>query len=94
MNRLGILVSVCLTLAACDKKEAPPTSDSAAANAPVPAAPSAAPTVLAATPPVIDLDSLPVEEDFEGEAEKTLTLTNLNTQLDALEKEINAVEVR
>ena len=30
------------------------------------------------------------EEDFEGEAEKTLTLTNLNTQLDALEKEINS----
>ncbi|HKO51939.1 MAG TPA: hypothetical protein VJV79_29725 [Polyangiaceae bacterium] len=77
-----------LILAACDKKEAPVASDSAvvAASAPTPAPP----TPVATVAPVIDIDSLPVEEDFESEAEKELTLASLNTQLDALDKEISA----
>ena len=76
-----------LVLAACDKKEAPATVEPApVASAPAPAAPSA----VAVAPPVVDLESLPVEEDFEAEAEKELTLASLNAQLDALDKEISA----
>jgi hypothetical protein len=75
-------------LPACEKKEAPPISDSAgtSARAPTPAAP----TAVAEAAPVVDIETLPVEEDFEAEAEKELTLANLSTQLDALDKEISA----
>ena len=88
-NALIIAVSL-LSLAACDKKEAPPASDSAAVGAPTLTPPPAAPSAVAAAPVVVDVDSLPVEEDFEGDAEKEVTLATLNSQLDALDKEISA----
>ena len=88
MNRLGILVSVCLTLAACDKKEAPTNTDSAKPSSV--AETTATPSLVPAAPPAVDVDTLPVEEDFEADAEKELTLANLSTKLDDLEKEISA----
>ena len=89
MNRLGILLSLGLTLAGCDKKEAPASTE--AAKPSVAAEATAAPPVAAAAPPVVDLDTLPVEEDFEADAEKELTLANLNAKLDDLDKEISAL---
>ena len=41
-------------------------------------------------PPVVDIETLPVEEDFEADAEKELTVANVNTKLDALDKEMSA----
>jgi hypothetical protein len=45
---------------------------------------------MAAAPPAVDVDTLPVEEDFEAEAEKELTVANLSVKLDELDKEISA----
>jgi len=47
--------------------------------------------VMAAAPPVVDVDTLPVEEDFEADAEKELTVANLSAKLDELDKEISAL---
>jgi hypothetical protein len=87
MKRAWIIALGLFALTACDKKETPAAVDSAAVSAPPPTPP--APATVAEAPPVVDVDSLPVEEDFEGDAEKEITLTNMNAQLDALEKEIN-----
>jgi len=87
MNRSFSLAWVCLALVACDKKEAP-SADAAKPSATVEA--SAAPAVVAAAPPVVDVGTLPVEEDFEADAEKELTVANLGTKLDELDKEISA----
>lgn len=87
MNRKYGLALALLTLAACDKKEAPPVDTTEKPS--TAATPPAPPTPVAAATPV-DLDSLPVEEEFEGEAEKELTSANLNAKLDELEKEISA----
>ncbi len=76
------------TLGGCDKKEPVATEVTESASA---AAPPAAPAPVAvATPALVDIDSLPVEEEFEGDAEKELTAANLNAKLDDLEKEISA----
>ena len=70
-----------LSLAACDKKEAP--------------APAAAPAGTAATPTTAAeataeaRDEMPVEEDFEDEAEQKITAENAEAELDKLEKEIS-----
>ena len=76
------------TLGACDKKE--PTATEATESASAAAPPAAPAPVAAAAPAPVDVDSLPVEEEFEGDAEKELTAANLNTKLDDLEKEITA----
>ena len=86
MNRPCILVSMCLMLAACSKQEAP--SDTASTKPSAATDATAAPSVVAVAPPTIDIDTLPVEEDFEADAEKELTLANLSVKLDDLEKEI------
>ena len=87
MTRGCALALMCLTLAACDKKEAPVAMDSAKPSA----APelTAAPSAVAVAPPVVDIETLPVEEDFEADAEKELTVANVNTKLDALDKEMS-----
>jgi hypothetical protein len=82
------LLLVLVTLAACDKKEAAPADVTEKPNAAEPA--PAAPPPVAATQPAVDVDSLPVEEQFEADAEKELTAANLNAKLDELEKEISA----
>ena len=74
-----------LSLSACDKKEAPQATpaESPAAPAPVAAAPAVA-------EPVVDVSTLPVEEQYEADAEKEITADNVTAKLDELEKEIAA----
>ena len=86
-SKLCLLLAL-VTLAACDKKEAAPAE---MAEKPTVVEPGpAAPAPVAATQPTVDIDSLPVEEQFEADAEKELTAANLNAKLDELEKEISA----
>ncbi len=70
----------------CDKKEAPPPASSESA------APAAPPTTVAAAAapaePVVDVASLPVEEQYEADAEQEISAANLTQKLDDLEKEI------
>jgi hypothetical protein len=84
ISRLAPLALV-LFLAACEKKEPPPAE--APPPEPPPAATAAAPAPTASAEAASDL---PTEEDFEQEAAKEVTAANLDAQLDALEKEINA----
>ncbi|MFZ5889547.1 MAG: hypothetical protein ACOY0T_00615 [Myxococcota bacterium] len=74
-------------LVACAKKAAPEES-SATPSAPVSSAP-ATPPAPAPARATIDVEAVPVEEDFEEEAQKTLSASNLASQLDQIEKEIN-----
>lgn len=86
--KAGLLCVLALLLfAGCEKKETAPAEVEKPALA---ATQSAAPAEPKPAEPVVDVDALPVEEEFEGEAEKTITPSNLNAQLDALEKEIDA----
>jgi hypothetical protein len=84
------LIALCalglLSLSACDKQEAPAPAATEAASAP--AAPPTAAAPAPAPEPVVDVATLPVEEQYEADAEKQITASNLSAQLDALEKEI------
>ena len=91
MNRSCALILACLAGVACDKKEVPASTDSTKPSAAVEA--TAAPSAVAAVasaPPVVDVNTLSVEEDFEADAEKELTVANLSAKLDELDKEISA----
>jgi hypothetical protein len=78
-------LAIVLFLAACEKQEPPP------AETPPPAPPPAVTTAApAATASAAAASDLPTAEDFEEEAAKEITAANLDAQLDALEKEINA----
>lgn len=82
-----------LALAACSKQEppapaaepAPPSAVSAPSPDPSAAAATPEPSASAAAAP-----DLPVEEDFEDEANLKVNAGTLDAQLDALEKEIKA----
>ena len=82
-SAIGALI-LCFTLG-CDKKEAPPAP---AEQASVAAAPAAAAPEAAPAQPTVDAASLPVEEQYEAEAEQEISAANLQAKLDALEKEI------
>jgi hypothetical protein len=88
MMHRAIALSALLVAAAvgCNKTETPaPTTEAP------PATPAVQPTAPAPAPePVIDADSLPVEEQYEAEAEKEITVDNLTAKLDELEKELAA----
>ena len=89
------LIALCalglLSLSACDKKEAPaPAATEAASAAPAPVAAAPAPAPAATPEPMVDVGTLPVEEQYEADAEKEITPSNLSAALDALEKEIGA----
>lgn len=75
-----------LSLVACEKKETPAPMAEAAPVAPPTTA--AVPATAAPAEPVVDAASLPVEEQYEAEAEQEVTAENLNAKLDELEKEI------
>jgi hypothetical protein len=81
--RLAPVAALLLLAASCAKKEEP-------APAPAPEPPPAATTAAPAPAPSAAVDDVPTEEDFEEEAAKEVTAANLDAQLDALEKEINA----
>ena len=88
----ALILALALVAAGCDKKSEEPTTpvdNAPVANAPTPAELNT--NIAAATPelaPVVDVESLPVEEQFEQEAEKDLTPQNLVAKLDEIEKEI------
>jgi hypothetical protein len=89
MNKLTYVLIAC-ALVACKKEEPAPTPppEEVKVVAPAPQAPTM-PAAVAAEP-VVDLDSLPVEEDFEEEAEKDITTANLSKKVEELEKEMSA----
>jgi hypothetical protein len=78
-----------LVLCAACKKEEPPAPAPAPEASPAPPA-AEAPQATAAPAAAVDVENLPVEEDFEAEAEQQVTAANLNQKLDELEKEIAA----
>lgn len=78
-----------LSLVGCEKKEAPAPAPTEAAATPAPPTPTTAvPTTVAE--PAVDVASLPVEEQYEADAEKEITADNVSAKLDELEKEIAA----
>ena len=87
----SVLFALVLALAACSKSEPPAPEAAPAPNPTVPptppssAAPPEASAAAAGTP-----EDVPVEEDFEDEAGSAVTAQTLDSQLDALEKEIKA----
>jgi hypothetical protein len=86
MRSIVALSALCLAAAlGCDKKEAPPVP---AEQPAAPASPAPASTPAAVAEPVVDVDSLPVEEQYEAEAETEITAANLTAKLDELEKEL------
>jgi hypothetical protein len=87
---LSCVVALSLaTLMGCEKKEeAPaPTGDAPAAQAPSVAA--AAPEKAPSAAP-LDMEKIPVEEQFESEVEAEITPANFEQQIDSLEKELKA----
>ena len=73
-------------LLACGNDERPPAEP--APVAPPPAA--KAPEPAAAEPQDPTADELPLQEDFEPEAEQQINDVNFKAELDAIEKEMDA----
>lgn len=90
MKKAALLGLSALLLMACEDAPAPAPTPSAKPVAATSAAPklNITPTVAAE----VTTDDLPTIEDFEDEADKDITAANLEKELDALEKEINAAE--
>ena len=89
IGRFTLVSALALTsLLACEKKEAPaqPASEMAATPPPTPAPVAPVPSAEAS----VDASTLPVEEQYEAEAEGEITADNLATKLDEIEKEIGS----
>ena len=89
MNKLTFVLVVG-ALVACKKEEPAPTPPPEEVKVVAPTSQPATTPAAVAAEPVIDLDTLPVEEDFEEEAEKDITAANLSKKVDELEKEMSA----
>jgi hypothetical protein len=86
MTRTLLPVVLFLLLAACNKTEEPPPTK-------VNLVPASSPTVSAKKKPpepYVDLESMPVEQDYEEEAEKAITPKTLLKKVDELEKDVDA----
>lgn len=82
-----LIFAVLALVAGCSKNDAP----APAASAPSGPAPTVSPTPSPAAAPADAASAeVPVEEDFEEEASRAVTVQTLDAQLDALEKEITA----
>lgn len=96
MKRTSVLVvgALCLALAGCEeKKEVAPTpaATGAAPGKPAPGGPATATTpATTPTPPTVSDQDIPVEADFEEEAEKEIVPGNLDAELTKIEKELAA----
>lgn len=89
MKRASLLVALLalLSAVACEKKETP--AQPAAETSVAPPAPVSAPPPPPPTPePVVDVSTLPVEEQFEANAEQEITAANVAAKIDEIEKEI------
>jgi hypothetical protein len=90
------LTSACaLFVIGCSSGERPraepaPAAPPATATATAPSAPPPAEPAPAELQP--SSDELPIEEDFEAEAEQQISADNLHAELDAIEKELQAVK--
>jgi hypothetical protein len=89
--KIFVLATVAaLVVVGCEKKEEP-----AAAAPPVPTAPAKPTAELPRTPVGIapaaatEEDEVATAEDFEDEAEKDISATNVESEIDKLEKEIS-----
>lgn len=87
MKRQSMLVAAGLLVLACESKTPAP----AAEKPPTPTAATDTP-IAKAPESTVDLESVPVEEDFEEQAATELSPANLEAKLDELEKEIGAAE--
>jgi hypothetical protein len=78
-----------LVLGACSqsKPEAPAPAEQAAPATPAPSEPAPMPAPRAEREPTPD--ELPVQEDFQAEADQQITASNLKTELDDLQKQID-----
>jgi hypothetical protein len=85
----AVVVVAFFAVAACSKHEPPSPPAPAASAIPAPA-PSAPASSLAVAPSASTSAEPPTEEDFEDEASQAVTAKSLDSQLDALEKEIQA----
>lgn len=84
LHRSSFAAWALVAMLGCEKPEAPsapPSVSPAAASEPAPAAP-------VTTAVHVDPETLPAEEDFEEEAEATITPANLEKQLELMEKEL------
>lgn len=84
MKRLPwILLGAALALSGCDKKEqAAEKTDMSGTTTTTPVASTET------TPMAEDGEGIPTEADFENEAEQKITASNMEDELDKLEKEI------
>lgn len=94
MKRTSVLVvgALCLALAGCEEKKevAPmPAATGAAPGRPV-GAPATATTTTTTPAVVVSDQDIPVEADFEEEAEKEIVPGNLDAELTKIEKELAA----
>lgn len=90
MKRYLVIAGSLVLLCACAKKAEEPATEipvSEVASAPAPLVTDVA---AAAPEAVIDVESLPVQEQFEQEAEREVDSKNLVAKLDELEKEIGS----
>jgi hypothetical protein len=75
--RFPVLIGLSLALlASCEKKSSEESQP--------------APSAVATTEQALDQAPIPVKEDFEAQAEQTITEDNLDEQLSKLEKEIDS----
>ena len=89
LRRLGLpLVLLTLTLACSRPKDDSAPVPSVATRAPVQAPPAQAP--LSASPPATPTPALPTPEDMEEDSAHRITEQNLESELDRLEREIQA----
>ena len=83
MHRILLRAALLLLLVACEKQPTPAPSSSGT-TAPLPAATRAVPASIGA----VSDDELSTEEDFEEEAEREISVKDIEAELDRLEKEI------
>ncbi len=100
---VAVLVPALVLASACKKEESAATSSSASASVSGAAAASSGPTSLTAlnsaspgdsagTVPTADPDKLPPPTAAATQAAKTVSSANYKTELDTIEKEINAIK--
>jgi len=78
MSKTTCLFAVLVTVFACNQQESEPQTTEA----------TEATEAMALTDEAVDEADLPVKEDFEDEAFEAIDEDNLESQIDALEKEI------
>jgi len=87
---LAVAVLALCGFAACSKKE--PSAPAAPEETQAAAAPVVAPghTAAAAPKPEPTAEEIPMPEDFRAQAVAEVTASTLKTELDSIEKELNA----